>query len=454
MQVRRERLAKAWGLSSGVVLVAAGQPVPIPGTDQFHDFHAHPEFYYLSGLQTPGAVAAFDPGEGWQVFLPRPTADDRIWVGDGASIQEQAEAAALPVEDIGGLAAYLEKRRGEALGLLGNADLLGHPDAYGLNGWHRLEAQVDPELSARLGEQVSEARRAKDAGELELMRRAAEASRLGHLAGIKLARAGLSERQLQIEIEAEFFRGGGQRTAYGSIVGGGPNGAILHFSPTQRPFRDGEIVLVDAGAEVEGYASDVTRTYPVGRRLEGAQRDLYQIVLDVQQTAIANVRPGVEYKELHLAACRQIAEGLVALDILRGGAEDLVEIDAHALFFPHGLGHMLGLATHDAGGCLAGRTPSERFGLKWLRADLPLAPGYVVTIEPGIYFIPAILEDPALREKYRDVVNWELVDTMLSFGGIRIEDDVLVTEIGAEVLSAALPSSVEAIEALREEALG
>lgn len=183
------------------------------------------------------------------------------------------------------------------------------------------------------------------------------------------------------------------------------------------------------------------------------QRDLYQLVLGVQERAIAGVRPGKEFKALHLEAALGIATGLVSLGILRGRPEDLVEQDAHALFFVHGLGHMLGLATHDAGGCLAGRTPSDRFGLKWLRADLPLQEEYVVTIEPGIYFIPALLNDAARREKYRGAVNWELVDSMAGFGGIRIEDDVRVTDGAPEILSAAIPKQIAAIEELRRQAL-
>jgi Xaa-Pro aminopeptidase len=155
-----------------------------------------------------------------------------------------------------------------------------------------------------------------------------------------------------------------------------------------------------------------------------------------------------------MAAALSIAEGLASLRILRGDPATLVERDAHALFFPHGLGHMLGLATHDVGGCLAGREKSDRFGLKWLRTDLPLQPGYVVTIEPGIYFIPAILNDPARRKRYADAVDWARVDSLLSFGGIRIEDDVLVTETGSDVLSGAIPKSIAAIEAIRAEALG
>jgi len=264
----------------------------------------------------------------------------------------------------------------------------------------------------------------------------------------------MSERGLQIELEAEFLRSGGDRTAYGSIVASGPNAATLHFAPTDRLLSAGDLVLIDAGAECGGYASDVTRTFPVSSTYTGAQRDLYALVLDVQMGAIASAVAGKEYRELHLEAAGAVAEGLVQLGLLRGDPASLVERDVHALFFPHGLGHLLGLATHDAGGCLAGREPSDRFGLKWLRADLPLMPGYVVTVEPGIYFIPALIEDPDIRSRFADAVEWRAVDELAGLGGIRIEDDVLITEEGPRVLSADIPKSIEAIESLRREALG
>ncbi len=450
---RREAIASAWDLQQGFVILPAGLPIPVAGTDQYHEFHAHPEFAYLGAAHTAGAVLTFDPHEGWQLFAPASTLEDRVWVGEGEDHGALESATGVPVRPLSALAAWLEQRRNEPAALLGNHDITRHPAGYGLGAWRTLELEVDDELSARLSEQVAEQRRAKDPSEIALMRQAAEVSRLGHLAAWKQARPGMPERLLQVELEAEFFRNGAPRTAYGSIVGTGSNGAVLHFSPTNRELRNGQLVLIDAGAEMGGYASDVTRTFPVNGHFEGAQRDLYQLVLDVQRTAIANARPGVEYKSLHLAACEQLADGLVDLGILRGQPADLVERDAHALFFPHGLGHMLGLSTHDAGGCLAERTPSDRFGLKWLRADLPLQPGYVVTIEPGIYFIKALLTDPERRERYRDDVNWGRVDQLLDFGGIRIEDNVLITEGPAEVLSGGLPTGNAEIESLRQEAL-
>ena len=454
LAARRATAARAWSLGRGAVIVPAGLPVPIAGTDQFHDYHAHPEHYYLSGATVTAAVLAFDPGEGWSLFAPVASQEERVWIGDTEPLESiSARTGIERVEPLSGLQQWLERRRGEPFALIGNDDFRHHPEGYQVSNFAALELDFDDHLADRLSEAVAELRRAKDGAELEYMRAAAEASRRGHLTGIRSVRPGMTERDLQIEIEAEFFRAGSLRTAYGSIVGSGPNGAVLHFSPTSRVMREGEIVLVDAGAEYEGYASDVTRTFPVGPRFVGIQRDLYQLVHEVQSTAIEAARPGREYRELHLEASRGIASGLVDLGILRGDPQDLVDHDVAALFFPHGLGHMLGLATHDAGGCLAGRERSDRPTLQYLRADLPLQPGYVVTIEPGIYFIRALLTDPGRRGEFRDAVNWEKVDELLDFGGIRIEDDVLITESGNEVLSGALPSTIGEIEALRQEGL-
>jgi Xaa-Pro aminopeptidase len=454
LAARRAAVAKAWDLRDQPVLIAAGPRVPIAGTDQSHAFHAHPEFRYLAGLPVAGAVVAFHPVEGWALFAPVPSQEDRVWSGDGVPLDELAATTGIDrVKQLSALPAWLESHRSEPIALLGNHDIEHNPSAYGLESWRSLELEIDRDLSAHLSELMSESRRAKDSAELARMRAAADASRFGHFAALKLARPGMTERDLQVELEAEFFRQGSERTAYGSIVGSGPNAAILHIAPSLRALKHGDLVLVDAAAEFDGYAADITRTFPVAPAFSSPQRDLYQLVLEVQEAAIADVKPGVEYKDLHLAASTQIAQGLVDLGILRGNAASLVERDVHALFFPHGLGHMLGLSTHDAGGCLAGRTPSERFGLKWLRADLPLQENYVVTIEPGIYFIPALLDDPERRAAFADAVDWQRVDALRGFGGIRIEDDVLVTPAGSEVLSAAIPKSVEDIEAIRREAL-
>lgn len=412
---RRRDAAAAWDLHAEIVLIGAGEEIPIPGYgDQVYPFRAHSEYFYLTDRERPGCVLAYDPGEGWVDFVPRVTADERVWMGGGSD-------EGVPASELG---AWLEARRGRPLGMLG-CPVPG--------------IEADEELSLRLREQLTQARRPKDEEELGRMRKAAAATAVGFETAAGLIRPGLSERAVQIELEAQFFHQGAERTAYGTIVGSGPNSAVLHFAPTRRELLPGEVVLIDAGAECQGYAADVTRTYPVDGEFSPEMKDLYQVVLETEERGIRMCRAGIEYRDVHLSATLDIARGLVDMGILRGDPESLVERDAPALFFPHGIGHMVGLGVRDASGYAPGRSRSDRPGLRFLRVDLPLEPGYVMTIEPGVYFIPALLEDSKLRERHRDDVNWSRVDGMLDCGGIRIEDDVLVTDGEPEILTAAIP---------------
>ena len=457
LRQRRELVVQRWqGLGlNGPVLIPAGLPIPVEGTDLYHDFHAHPEFQYLSGAAEPGAALCWQPDAGWTLFAPSLSVEALVW--QSAPPSPDALAAETGVErsvDRSELAPWLEAQRGQPLALLGSRDIEQRAADYGVDAWAALETDIDDDATERIGRALAELRRSKDHVELARISRAVDAAIAGHLAAQRIARDGLSERALQIEMEAEFFRQGGARTAYGSIVGSGPNSAILHGTPGPRHMSDGELVLIDAGAEIDGYASDVSRTFPVSAAFSPIQRDLYDVVLASQQEAIESAAPGVEYKDMHLKAAATIAAGLVDSGILRGAVDELVNNDAHALFFPHGLGHMLGLTVHDCAGYLDDRVPEDRFGLAYLRTDLPLQPGYVVTIEPGIYFVPALLTDPERRERYREMVNWPRVDDLLDFGGIRIEDDIQITADGCINLSQALPSAADDIEAIHRDGLG
>jgi Xaa-Pro aminopeptidase len=249
----------------------------------------------------------------------------------------------------------------------------------------------------------------------------------------------VTEREAQIELEAEAFRHGAEGMAYDTIVGGGPNSAVLHFAPTARRFGRGELVLIDAGAQYLGYASDVTRTYPVDQRLDPQQQEIHSLVHRAEQAAIERCRAGVEWRDVHLTAALVIADGLAELGILRGDPESLVESGAVWLFFPHGIGHLVGLGVRDAGGTPLRERRNDPKRYPNLRIDLPLEPGMVVTVEPGIYFVPALLNDPEHRRRHRDTVAWDRTDELLDFGGIRIEDNVLVTDEGHEVLTAGIP---------------
>lgn len=418
LERRRERVAAAWGLADELVLVGAGEPLGIPGgADQTYPFLAHAEYVWLADREVPGAVVAFDPRSGWTDFVPLVTEAERVWEG-----REQPDG--VPLAE---LPAWLAARRGRPVVVLGSR-LPGVP--------------ADGARTEALRTTLLHARRPKDAVEIERMRLAAAASAAGYEVAASSIREGIRERALQVEMEAAFFRAGGDRTAYGSIVAFGSNAAVLHFEPTARVAKRGDVVLIDAGAEVRRYASDVTRTYRVGG-WDGFARDLYAMLLDVQERAVAACRPGTEWRDVHLEACHGIARGLAALGLLRGAAEGLVERDTHALFFPHGLGHLLGLGVRDASGYLPGRARSTRPGLSMLRTDLPLEPGYVITVEPGVYFIRALLESPTHREKHRDAVDWSRVDGLLDFGGIRIEDNVLVTADAPDVLTAAIPKRLD-----------
>lgn len=249
---------------------------------------------------------------------------------------------------------------------------------------------------------------------------------------------GRTERELQIELEAAFFLAGADALAFDTVVAGGQHAAVLHFAPTGRPLDNGELVLVDAGGEYRGYASDVTRTYPVSGTFRPEQEQLYAVTRQALRTGIEMCKPGVEWRDVHRAAALVIAEGLVDFGILRGEKESLFERGAISLFFPHGIGHMVGLGIRDAGGVLRDRSEPGP-GFPSLRVDLPLQARYAMTVEPGIYFISPRLRDRATREQLRDAVDWKRVDAMLDFGGIRLEDNVLITDGGCQVLTGDVP---------------
>jgi Xaa-Pro aminopeptidase len=415
LRTRRERAAAAWALRDEVVLIGAGPLVPVPGgADQTFPFLAHTEYVWLAGHEVVDAVLAFDPRDGWTDFVPPVTQAERVWEG-------REDAPGTPLTELAG---WLAARRGRPVVALGSP-------IPGLAG--------DGEHAARLREQLLHARRPKDAEELERIRKACDATTQGYRALVQALRPGVSERELQLELETGFRRGGADRPGYPSIVGVGGNAAVLHFTPGERRTKPGDVVLVDAGAEVARYTADVTRTYRLPGGDDGFFRALHALVLSVERNAIARCRPGAEWRDLHLRAAHEIAEGLVSLGLLVGAPDALVERDTHALFFPHGLGHMVGLGVRDASGFLPGRARSTRPGLSMLRTDLPLEKGYVMTVEPGVYFIPALLQDAGQRERHRDAVRWDRVDDLLGFGGVRIEDDVLVTDGEPEVLTAAIP---------------
>ena len=421
LSARRERAIEAMRLDDAVLLIGAGEPIPLPeGSDQTYPFRSHAEYIYFAGSECVGGVLAADVRAGvaseWASFAPDPTERERVY--DGRTTPTSTPLAAL--------GPWLSARRGRTLVALG-APLTG------------VRADEERSLNARAA--LLHARRSKDASELALIRRAAAATAPAYAKLRERLREGVTERALGIEIDADFCRHGASRPGYATIVGSGPNTAILHSMPSERAAQSGEFVLVDAAAEVERWMVDVTRTFVVGAP-SAFQRDLHQVVLRAQERAVAACVPGAEWKEVHLGAARDMVGGLVAMGVMRGNADSLVEENAHMLFFPHGVGHMVGLGVRDGSGNEPGRAKDPRPCLENLRMDLPLAPGYVLTVEPGIYFIPFLLNDAARRERHREHVNWKLVDEHISIGGVRIEDSVHVTEHGPENLTGAISKAL------------
>jgi Xaa-Pro aminopeptidase len=416
LERRRHAAVGAWSLESGqAVVIGAGTPLPVPGRgDRTYPFYAHSEYLYLTDRERPGAVLGFDPTEGWFDFVPPRTARELLWSG------RPAAEPGISTEELPG---WLEARRGARIANLG-APVEG--------------VASDADLEADVRYALNRIRRIKDEVEIERMRQAERATRAGFAVAAELIAPGLSERELQIEIEAAFLRNGGDALAYETIVAGGPNTAVLHFMPTSRVFAEGELVLIDAGAEVRGYASDVTRTYPASGSFTPEQQALHSLVATVLTAAIEQCAPGTEWLDVHAAAALVIAEGLVEFGLLRGEPDALVESGAVALFFPHGIGHMVGLGIRDAGEVLRGRA-GTRPGFPPVRVDLPLEPGHCFTVEPGIYFVPGLLQDEERRRKHADAVDWDRGDRMLHFGGIRIEHNVLITNDGSEILTADVP---------------
>ena len=415
---RRARIAPALGLTDEIFLVGAGYPLAKPEiSDAMLPFIAHQEYYYLTGLaEASGGIIAYDPASGWISFVPTVTETEQIW----------EDRQQLPGEPLAKFPAWLGARAGRRVVMLG-APVAG--------------VRSDAMRTAAVRAAYQHARRPKELAEINLMRRCASATTAGYAAIQSLLRPGVSERRLHIELEAEYFRHGAQVTGYDSIIGSGPNAAVFHGTPSARVAQAGEFILIDSGAQLDRYVIDVTRTYIAGEP-SAFQRDLYQNVLNAELRAIDRCRPGAEWKDIHFGAAVDLIDSLITMGLMKGSATSLIEQEAHMLFFPHGIGHMLGLGVRDASGLEPGRTKDPRPCLASLRQDLILRAGYIVTIEPGLYFIPALLNDPVRREKYRDCVNWPLAEKCLGLGGVRLEDNLLITAAAPENLTAAIPKTL------------
>jgi len=424
-------------------------------------FRADSTFLFFFPDVEPNAAALFDPKDrSVTLFLDERTDADALWHGPSASFAELERS--LDVDRIAkrsDLAALVQKKVGRRKArTLAIADPRATAEARKITGdrvdFYRARKVGDPALLLA----IAELRNHRLPAEVREMRRAAAVTRDAHKAAMAHTRPGVREQELVGHVEGTFIKHGCV-PAYGTILS--VRGEVLHNHDHSNTVKSGDLVLLDAGAELpSGYCGDVTRTWPANGRFSPAQRDIYDIVLAAEKASIEMIRPGVRYRDLHLKSARVLADGLAQLGLMHGDADDLVARGAHAVFFPHGVGHLIGLDVHDMEGFgdlihyPPGRKRSSQFGTAFLRLDVDMAPGMCVTIEPGIYFVPPILHDPALRKFFKDQVNFTAAEKFLKmnskrgFGGVRIEDDVMCTKTGHDVLSAEVPKERSALEAL------
>jgi Xaa-Pro aminopeptidase len=424
---RRRRLAQA--IASGVAVVPTA-PERIRNRDSHYPYRFDSHFYYLTGFTEPEAVLVLTP-EKSILFCRERNEEREVWDGF-------RHGPELARERFGFDEAHpIAQLDAEMARLLENQPALYYPmgadpgwDARAIGWLNAVRARVRAGIAAPdrvhdVRALLDDMRLVKDAHELGVMRRAARIAAAAHRRAMQRARPGRAEYEIEAELLHEFRRNGAQFPAYSPIVAGGANACVLHYVFNDAPLRDGDLLLIDAGCELDGYASDITRTFPVNGRFSPAQREVYELVLAAQRAALEAVRPGSGWNEPHDAAVKVLAQGLLDLKLIPGSLDEALEKETYKRFYMHRTGHWLGLDVHDAG-------DYKREG-RW-RA---LAPGMTLTVEPGLYIRAA--DD--IPERLRNI-------------GIRIEDDVLVTETGCEVITAEAPKSVADVEALMRDARG
>jgi Xaa-Pro aminopeptidase len=390
------------------VLIYSGTPIQKPGGhDQTYPFLPHPDYFWISGSRRPYGVSAYSKTEGWIDFVLPVTREEKIWEG-GASV--------IAGRDLADLSAWVAKRNPKRVFNL----TFESEDAE----WHQIKEVYNRE------------RRKKDQEEAELVRKLAGIANAGYQKIKSTIRPGISERQIQLDYESAVLYAGAEKFPYDSIVGTGSNSAILHAIPTMRIVKDHDHVLIDAGADLHDYCVDITRVFPANGKKSDRLKTIYDLVHKAQVECIKMCVPGVHWKDVHLKAATIMAQGLVDLKIFNVSAEEAVASSAISVFFPHGVGHMVGLRVRDVGGP-HNPSPKKYAGAR-LRVDMTLEENHLMTVEPGLYFIEALLHDAETRRTFSDQVNWQEAEKWLDFGGVRIEDDILVTSKGPVNLTEAV----------------
>lgn len=423
---RRQRLIEIMGEDSIAVLPNA--VVSNRNRDVDYIFRSDSNFHYLSGFDEPESLIVIVPGRPhgeYLLFCRERNLDKEIWdgyrAGQEGAVEKYGADDSYPFSDLNDILPGLLEGKEKVFYTMGNVPSFDHRMVGWLNHLRNASRQGmhSPTEIVELDHVLNELRLFKSSAEIKAMRKAAEISVQAHIRAMKFTQTGKWEYQVEAEIIHEFMKNDCRSPAYPSIVGGGENGCILHYIENDHRLKNNTLLLIDAGAEYDYYAADITRTFPTNGKFTTAQKALYNLVLDAQKAAIAEVKPGNHWNQPHEAAVRVLTQGLLELGLLKGKLETLIEKEQYRDFYMHRTGHWLGMDVHDVG--------DYKIGGEWRL----LEPGMVLTVEPGLY-----IRDPATIAK-----KWHFI-------GIRIEDDVLVTKTGHEVLTQGAPKEVDEIETL------
>ena len=453
---RRNILKQKIG-SDGIILLLGNEDSSMNYKDNAYPFRQDSTFLYYFGLDVQSLAAVIDTDTGEEVIFGNELSmDDIIWTGTLPSVHEMAAMVGVtqtkPYDQV---IHYIHKAitAGRRIHIL---PPYRPENKIKLAGWLNVSLQdVTDHVSLKLVKAVIAQRVIKSPLEIQEMEKAVSISVDMQLAVIKSTRPGIKEYELVAKANEVAIAANG-RLGYGAIVT--THGQTLHTHYYGNTLQNGHMVLSDIGAENEmHYGGDLTRTFPVGRSFTNRQKELYEVVLTAMDHAISMLKPGVRYKDIHLAASQKLVEGLTQVNLMKGDAAEAVAAGAHTMFFQCGLGHMLGMDTHDMedlGEQYVGYTDTLQketvFGLKSLRLGRELEAGYVLTVEPGIYIIPELIDRWQAEKKYADFINYDVLNSYRDFGGIRIEDNFLITDTGSHLLGKYLPKTLKEIEGLKE----
>ncbi|HSW68305.1 MAG TPA: aminopeptidase P family protein [Bacteroidales bacterium] len=448
---RRNQLRK--DVSSGLILMLGNQDASLNYPANTYHFRQDSNFLYFFGHNKAGLAAIIDVDNGTEILFGNDVdIESIIWMGTQEPMRVKAENVGIAnTEPFDKLFGHVSKaiQQGRkihfappyrAKNIILLEKLLGiHP------------SQIKSYASLELIKAIVKQRSVKDEHEIAELEKASNIGYLMHTTAMKMTNPGVLEQEIAGVIEGiAISKGNG--TSFPVILS--VRGETLHNHDHSNIMKAGQMLLIDAGATTNmDYSSDHTRTVPVDGRFTPAQKDIYEIVVNANMKAIEACRPGITYKEVHMHACRMMTEGLKGIGLMRGNVDDALQAGAHALFFPHGLGHMLGLDVHDMedlGQIYVGYDdeirPSDQFGTAYLRFGRRLQVGFALTVEPGIYFIPALIEKWKNEGLHRDFINYEKVESYIGFGGVRIEDGILITQSGCKILGTPVPKTVKEVE--------